>query len=89
MSDEFYNKKDLMLGIGKYDKQSIYTAKNIGRYLREKQIPLTFPYNINFSDLEFCSFLEIKPNIFVASSNENLEKGENVKMEQRDFSMMN
>lgn len=50
MSDEFYNKKDLMLGIGKYDKQSIYTAKNIGRYLREKQIPLTFPYNINFSD---------------------------------------
>ena len=50
MSDEFYNKKDLMLGIGKYDKQSIYTAKNIGRYLREKQIPLAFPYNINFSD---------------------------------------
>ena len=50
MSDEFYNKKDLILGIGKYDKKSTYTAKNIGRYLREKQMPLTFPYNINFSD---------------------------------------
>lgn len=50
MSNEFYNKKDLMLGIGKYDPKSIYTAKNIGRYLREKEIPLTFPYNINYSD---------------------------------------
>jgi hypothetical protein len=42
------------------------------------QTYLLMHYNINFSDLEFCSFLEIKPNIFVASSNENLEKGENV-----------
>ena len=42
------------------------------------QTYLLMYYNINFSDLEFCSFLEIKPNIFVASSNENLEKGENV-----------
>lgn len=50
MSDEFYNKKDLMLGIGKYDKKSLFTAKNIGRYLREKQVPMTFPYNINYSD---------------------------------------
>ena len=35
-------------------------------------------YNINFKDIEFCSLLEIKSNIFVASSNEKLEKGENI-----------
>lgn len=50
MSDEFYNKKDLILGIGKYDNVSSFTAKNVGRYLREKQIPLTIPYNIKYSD---------------------------------------
>ena len=50
MTNEFYNKKDVILGVGKYDSNSTYTIKNIGRYLREKQIPLTFPYNINFSD---------------------------------------
>ena len=35
-------------------------------------------YNINFKGIEFCSLLEIKSNIFVASSNEKLEKGENI-----------
>ena len=49
-TDEFFNKRDLILGIGKYDSESMYSAKNIGRYLREKQTPLAFPYNINYSD---------------------------------------
>ena len=35
-------------------------------------------YNINFKDIEFCSLLEVKQNIFVASSNKKLDKGENI-----------
>lgn len=50
MKNEFFNKNDVILGIGKYDNNSTYTARNIARYLREKQIPLSFPYNINYSD---------------------------------------
>lgn len=50
MKNDFFNKNDVILGIGKYDNNSTYTARNIARYLREKQIPLSFPYNINYSD---------------------------------------
>ena len=39
---------------------------------------LLFNYNINFKDIEFCSILEVKPNIFAASSNKKLEKGDNI-----------
>lgn len=49
-TNDFFNKNDIMLGVGKYNKESIYTAKNIGRYLREKHTPLTIPYNIHYSD---------------------------------------
>ena len=35
-------------------------------------------FNINLNLIEFCSLLEIKPNIFVASSNEHLDNGENI-----------
>ena len=35
-------------------------------------------YNINLKDIEFCSLLEVKANIFAASSNKKLEKGENI-----------
>lgn len=50
MKNDFFNKNDVILGIGKYDNNSTYTARNIARHLREKQIPLSFPYNINYSD---------------------------------------
>ena len=35
-------------------------------------------YNINIKLTEFSSLLEIKPNIFAASSNEHLDNGENI-----------
>ena len=39
-----------MLDLSKYNMNSKYTAKNIGRYLKEKNIPLVVPYNILFAD---------------------------------------
>ena len=39
---------------------------------------LLHKFNINLNLIEFCSLLEIKPNIFVASSNEHLDNGENI-----------
>lgn len=47
---QFFSKQNLLLGIGKYDNDCLYTSKNIGRYLREKQIPLAIPYNPHFYD---------------------------------------
>ncbi len=49
-ADEFFRRKNVLLSIGKYNMNSKYTAKNIGRYLREKNIPLVVPYNILFAD---------------------------------------
>ena len=48
--DEFYTRKNVILSIGKYNMNSKYTAKNIGRYLKEKNIPVVVPYNILFAD---------------------------------------
>lgn len=47
---QFFSKQNLLLAIGKYDKDCTYTAKNMGRYLREKRVPLTVPYNAHFYD---------------------------------------
>ena len=44
----------------------------------QTQTYLLHNYNINLNLIEFCSLLEIKPNIFVASSNEHLDNGENI-----------
>lgn len=49
-SDEFYSKNNVMINIGKYNEFSRYTAKNIGRELRESITPFIVPYNIHFSD---------------------------------------
>lgn len=48
--DEFYRKSNVALAVGKYNNDSKFTAKNIGRYLKEKNIPLVIPYNILFAD---------------------------------------
>ena len=49
----------------------IYTLNNL------TQTYILYNFNINNKNIEYCSFLEIKPNIFAASSNSNLENGEN------------
>ena len=46
----FFKKSNVVIEIGKYNPYSKYSAKNIGRILREKNIPWAVPYNINFSD---------------------------------------
>ena len=48
--NEFYRRKNVLLSIGKYNMNSKYTAKNIGRYLKEKNTPVVVPYNILFAD---------------------------------------
>jgi len=48
--EPFFQKSNVVIEIGKYNPYSKYSAKNIGRILREKNIPWTVPYNINFSD---------------------------------------
>lgn len=53
MEDETFRRKNVLLAVGKYNPNSKYTAKNIGRYLKEKNIPVVIPYNILFSD--YCS----------------------------------
>ncbi len=51
--DETFRRNNVLLTIGKYNPDSKYTAKNIGRFLKEKNIPVVVPYNILFAD--YCS----------------------------------
>ena len=44
----------------------------------QTQTYLLHKFNINLNLVEFCSLLEIKPNVFAASSNEHLDNGENI-----------
>lgn len=46
--NEFFQKSNVMLAIGRYDKFSKYNIKNITRYLREKKLVSTVPYNTLF-----------------------------------------
>lgn len=48
--EEFYRKSNVMLLFGKYDENSKYTAKNVARSLKEKEIPCVIPYNTLFLD---------------------------------------
>ncbi len=48
--DEFFKRNNVLLSIGKYNMNSRYTAKNIGRYLKERNVPIVIPYNIFFAD---------------------------------------
>ena len=48
--NEFYAKKNIMIGLGKYNIESKYTQKNVARYLKEKNIPICVPYDPIFSD---------------------------------------
>jgi len=42
--DEFYRKKNIMIAMGKYDRFSKYTSKNVSKYLRERKEVNTIPY---------------------------------------------
>lgn len=48
--DEFYRRQNVVLAIGRYNPDSKYSAKNVGRILKERNVPLTVPYNILFAD---------------------------------------
>ena len=52
-SNEFYQRKNVMLAIGRFDKFSKYNSKNITRYLKEKKLISVIPYNTLF--FEACS----------------------------------
>lgn len=49
-SSDIYKRNNILLCIDKYNQNSKYTNKNIGRMLNEKDIPITVPYNILFND---------------------------------------
>ena len=51
--NDFFKRKNVMLAIGRYDKFSKYSNKNITRYLKEKKELLVIPYNTLF--FESCS----------------------------------
>lgn len=50
VNNDFFNKKNVLLMLGKYNPNSKFSNKNVARYLREKNIPMIIPYNILFSD---------------------------------------
>ncbi len=52
-ANDFYQKRNVMLLLGKYDKFSKYNNKNITRYMREKKELSVVPYNTLF--FEACS----------------------------------
>lgn len=52
-TNEFYQRKNVMLAIGRFDKFSKYNSKNITRYLKEKKLISVIPYNTLF--FEACS----------------------------------
>ena len=52
-SNPFFAKDNVMICMGRYNPQSRFSAKNVSRYLRERNLPLVVPYNILFAD--FCA----------------------------------
>lgn len=52
-TNDFYNRKNVMLLIGRYDRNSKYNAKNVTRYLKEKKLINVVPYNTLYA--EACS----------------------------------
>lgn len=48
--NEFFNKKNVLIMLGKYNPNSKFSNKNVARLLRERNIPMIVPYNILFAD---------------------------------------
>lgn len=51
--NEFFKRKNVMLLIGRYERNSKYNIKNITRFLKEKKEVSVVPYNMHF--VESCS----------------------------------
>lgn len=52
-SNEFYQRKNVMLAIGRFDRFSKYNSKTLLWYLKEKKLISVIPYNTLF--FEACS----------------------------------
>lgn len=52
-TNDFYNRKNIMLLLGRYDNNSKYNVKNVTRYLKEKKLINVVPYNTLYA--EACS----------------------------------
>lgn len=63
-SEPFFQKNNVVVQIGKYNPFSKFSAKNVGRFLKEKDVPWFVPYNINFSDN--CSEGKVIPYLLSA-----------------------
>jgi len=57
MRNQRLKEKEIIPLLGKFDKNSKYTAKNVSRYIREKEIICTIPYNTLF--YEACNEGEV------------------------------
>lgn len=51
--NDFYQRNNVMIAIGRYDKDSKYNKQNVTRYLKERKVVSAVPYNILFT--EKCS----------------------------------
>lgn len=63
------NSKKTLILVGRYDKYSKYTIKNITRYMKEKNKVLTIPYNTLF--FEACEEAKVPELFFNIKSLEN------------------
>ena len=66
------NSKKALVLIGRYDKFSKYTVKNVSRYMKEKNKVLTIPYNTLF--FEACEEAKVPELFFNIKSLENDER---------------
>ncbi len=48
--NDFYQRNNVMIAIGRYDKDSKYNKQNVTRYLKERKVVLAVPYNILFTE---------------------------------------
>ena len=66
------NSKKTLILVGRYDKYSKYTIKNITRYMKEKNKVLTMPYNTLF--FEACEEAKVPELFFNIKSLQNDER---------------
>ena len=52
-TNDFFKRRNVMVLMGRYDCESKYNAKNITRYMKERKLILTVPYNTLY--FEACS----------------------------------
>lgn len=45
-----FKRNNVMLQLGKYDRYSEYSNKNVARFFKEKNLPMIVPYNISYVD---------------------------------------